>query len=480
MLGDSRGGRAGRDTRPRPLSLDDVVDHFMMADELYRRERFAEAIKEFDRVLERKPGHFWAQYLNATLPVAAGAARRGTRLFSRLPGGSDPISSGCISCAGSLNKSSRRGTPPTADFQKAAQMPLDDNARYVLLVNRGVLRVRTERFDDAVADLKPATVRQAGRIPGVCQPGPGLPRTGQARAGARPARPRDQARAGGRPPVPAASPALHREQPARPGASADLDTAISREKAGSPYQVDDQVERGRLLLASGKHAEALASFDAALALKKDHAWPSACARRSCSGCGRFKEVIKAFDRYLETGKPLESVYRGRGLARAELGQYPAPSKISPRRSSCIPRSAVQAYRGWTHLVVDAPKLALRDFELAIELDPKNGDAYNGKGSPWPAWAAIARPSTTPRWPCAMGRRRRGCYYNAARIYAQCPGPYPRRALELVAAGARARFPAAGAPRLLVDACREGPGPGGAPPPSALRQAGKRAQPRSSD
>ena len=40
---------------------------------------------------------------------------------------------------------------------------------------------------------------------------------------------------------------------------------------------------------------------------------------------------------------------------------------------------MQAYRGWTHLVVDAPKLALRDFELAIELDPKNGDAYNGRG-----------------------------------------------------------------------------------------------------
>ena len=38
--------------------------------------------------------------------------------------------------------------------------------------------------------------------------------------------------------------------------------------------------------------------------------------------GRFGEVIKAFDSYIETGKPRESVYQGRGLARAELGQYP--------------------------------------------------------------------------------------------------------------------------------------------------------------
>ena len=57
-----------------------------MADELYRREKFGEAIKEFDQVLERKPGHFWAQYLECDLPVAPGEARRGPDLAQRLPG----------------------------------------------------------------------------------------------------------------------------------------------------------------------------------------------------------------------------------------------------------------------------------------------------------------------------------------------------------------------------------------------------------
>ena len=91
--------------------------------------------------------------------------------------------------------------------------------------------------------------------------------------------------------------------------------------------------------------------------------------------GRFDEVIAAFDRYLETGKPLESVYRGRGPARAELGQYPAAIEDFTKAIELHPTSAVQAYRGWTHFVVDAPKLALRDFELAVELDSKNSDAY---------------------------------------------------------------------------------------------------------
>ena len=64
LLGDTTAAaQAERTAQAAPL--DDVFDHFLMADELYRREQFADAIKEFDRVLERKPGHFWARYLNA-------------------------------------------------------------------------------------------------------------------------------------------------------------------------------------------------------------------------------------------------------------------------------------------------------------------------------------------------------------------------------------------------------------------------------
>ena len=170
---------------------------------------------------------------------------------------------------------------------------------------------------------------------------------------------------------------LERNEPAL--ALEDFDQAIERENANSPYQVDDHVERGRLLLRDGKHAEALASFDAALALRKDHSLAQRLRAEALFRLGRFEEVVEAFDRYLETGKPLESVYRGRGLARAELGQYPGAIEDFTKALELHPTSAVQAYRGWTHLVVDAPKLALRDFELAIELDPKNGDAYNGRG-----------------------------------------------------------------------------------------------------
>ncbi len=222
---------------------------------------------------------------------------------------------------------------------------------------------------------------------------------------------------------------LEREQPAV--ALQDFEQAIQRENTNSPFQVDDRVDRGRLLLASGHPDAALGSFDAALALQKDHALAQRLRAETLFRLGRFREVIEAFDRYMETGKPLESVYRGRGLARAELGQYPGAIDDFTKALELHPTSAVQAFRGWTHLVVDAPKLALRDFELAIELDPKSGDAYNGRGfahaslgrhreAVHDAALAMRHGPTSPR-----------LLYNAARIYAQCPGPYPQRALELI-------------------------------------------------
>ena len=175
----------------------------------------------------------------------------------------------------------------------------------------------------------------------------------------------------------------------------------------------------------------MSSFDTALALQKDHSLAHRLRAETLFRLGRFEEVIAAFDSYLAVGKPLESVYRGRGLARAELGQYPGAIDDFTKALELHPTSAVQAYRGWTHLVVDAPKLALRDFELAIELDPNNGDAYNGRGfvraglgrhreAIQDAAEALRHGPPSPR-----------LLYNAARIHARCPGPGPQRALELI-------------------------------------------------
>jgi tetratricopeptide (TPR) repeat protein len=428
MLGD-RAAATQAETDALSAPLDQVLDHFLMADELYRRENFRDAIKEFEQVLERKPGHFWAQYLNAICLLRQGRpAEARTLLSACLAERSDFV--WLYLLRGFAHEELQVLAAADADFQKAAQLPLDDNASYVLAVHRGVLRIRQERFDDAIVDLKSAIERkpkayqayvnlaQAYRRLGkmdlaleqldrAVELEPALAHVYRLRARLR----------------------LERNEPEL--ALGDFDQAIQRENTNSPFQVDDHVERGRLLLSSAKYGPALDSFDAALALQKDHSLAQRLRAEALFRLGRFGEVIKAFDSYIETGKPRESVYQGRGLARAELGQYAGAIEDFTKALELHPTSAVQAYRGWTHLVVDAPKLALRDFELAIELDPNNGDAYNGRGlarvslgrhreAAQDAAEALRRGPTSPR-----------LLYNAARIYAQCPGQYRDRALDLI-------------------------------------------------
>jgi tetratricopeptide (TPR) repeat protein len=169
-----------------------------------------------------------------------------------------------------------------------------------------------------------------------------------------------------------------------------------------------------------------------VALRSDHSLAQRLRAEALFRLGRFKDVVKAFDRYLETGKPLESVYRGRGLARAELGQYPGAIEDFTKALELHPTSAVQAYRGWTHLVVDAKKLALRDFEMAIELDSKNGDAYNGRGFVRASLGQYKNAVLDASEALRLGPPSPSLFYNAARVYALSPGAQNQeRAVDLI-------------------------------------------------
>ena len=142
-------------------SITQVLDHFLVADELYRKGEFDAAIKEFNQVLQRKPAHFRAQYLNALcllrLHRPAEARAQAQRRLS-------PAPRFCLalSVAGFAQGELLAFDAAEADFQSALQMPLDEYSRYVLFVNRGVVRVRQGRFEDAIADLKKAIELKPG------------------------------------------------------------------------------------------------------------------------------------------------------------------------------------------------------------------------------------------------------------------------------------------------------------------------------
>jgi eukaryotic-like serine/threonine-protein kinase len=428
LLGDAAEAARAEESA-RETAVVGVADYFLVGDELYRRERFDEASKAFDQVLERKPNHFWAQYLNALC-----------LLRQQRPAEARALLGACLAqrsdfawvylLRGFAQEELQAWAAADSDFQKAAHMPLDDNSRYVLLVHRGVLRVRTNRMDDAIAELSAAVKlkpkayqafvnlaeayrllnqrdRALEQLQTAVQLQPGLAHLHRLVA------------------------LLYLERDEPDLALMSFDRAIERESPSSPYLVDDHIGRGRLLLRIGKNAEALASFDAALALRKDHPQGQRLRAEALFRLDRFAEVVEAFNHYLETGTPLELVYRGRGLARAELGQYAGAIEDFTKALELHPTSAVQAHRGWTYLVVDAPKLAMRDFELAIELDPKNGDAYAGRGFARAQLGLHREALRDAADALGQGPPSPRLLYNIARIYAQCPGPYANRALELI-------------------------------------------------
>jgi serine/threonine protein kinase/Tfp pilus assembly protein PilF len=428
LLGD-KAGAARAEKAAQGAAVDHVLDLFLVADELYRREHFDEAIKFFDQVLERAPGHFWAQYLDALCLLRQHRpAEARAHLSACLAQRSDFV--WLYLLRGFAQGELQAWDAADADFRKALQLPLDDSARYVLYVNRGVLRVRQDRCDDAISDLKLAIKLRPNEYQAYVNLAQAYRRQGKLDLALEQL---DRAvriepelahlyRLRGR---------LHLERKEPALALKELDQAIAHEAASSPLLAEDHVERGRLLLREKDYQEALASFDRALSGRKDYPLAQRLRADALFHLGRYQQAIDAFDRYLETGKPLESVYRGRALAKVELGKYAGAIEDFTRALDLQPTSAVQAYRGWAHVVCEAPKLALRDFDLALQLDPNNGDAYNGRGFVRAGMGRYREALADAEKALRHGPASPRLLYNAARIHAQCPRSDPHRALELI-------------------------------------------------
>ena len=176
--------------------------------------------------------------------------------------------------------------PPTPTSRRPRRCRSTTTARYVLSVYRGVLRIRTGRFDEAITDLNAAiklkprayqafvNLAQAYRLQH--QPALALEQFDQ--------RPRARAAAGA---SLSAAGRLYLDQRARPRL-ADFEQAISRENPDSSYQVDDHVEQGQLFLSRGDFGRALESFDAALGRGRKTTKPASASRRGALSSGSLR------------------------------------------------------------------------------------------------------------------------------------------------------------------------------------------------
>ena len=112
-------------------------------------------------MLALAPEHFWAQYLlaicNLKLQHLAEARTGLTACQARRP---DFV--WIYLLKGFAEGELHEFDLAAHDFEKALTLPLTDEARYVLLVNRGVVNLRQKRHDAAISDFNAAVALRPG------------------------------------------------------------------------------------------------------------------------------------------------------------------------------------------------------------------------------------------------------------------------------------------------------------------------------
>jgi tetratricopeptide (TPR) repeat protein len=329
--------------RAAALAPEGALDHFLAGEEQYRRGDWAQARNSFDRALSLQPAHFWAQFFLAVCHLKGQhweAAKAGLNAcLTRQP---DFVWAYLFRSF--ANEKLQAWPEAEADFHKALLLKPNEDARYVLLLTRGILHLNQGAPERAAADFRAAAALKPGQYNAYLNLAQVLLAQGRL----------DEA--------------------------ADQVKTALRLRPPPPAVAAYHLERARRLLRGKRFEQAAQACEAALGLSPRQPLPYEVRGRALLALGRYEQAERSFDQYLQSGgeeKP--DIFRGRGLARMKLGKYPEAAEDYTRALERAPDADVYQYLGWAHFFADAWKLALRDFSKAIELDPDAGDAYTGRG-----------------------------------------------------------------------------------------------------
>src|SRR5262249_55237582 len=92
------------------------------------------------------------------------------------------------------------------------------------------------------------------------------------------------------------------------------------------------------------------------------------------------DALASLNRSLEKNKPTAAIAELRGRVKAQLGDHSGAIDDYSLALALKADPVTRGYRGWAYLVVEAPRLALRDFDEILKSDPTSADAHNGRAS----------------------------------------------------------------------------------------------------
>ncbi|MGP0062492.1 MAG: protein kinase domain-containing protein [Isosphaeraceae bacterium] len=419
---EQAGDRPGAEAQRTRAGMADVaenasIDDFLEGEAAYHQRDYRQAVAAFRRVLGRQPDHFWAQYL---LAICHLKERRAPEAQALLTGcqGRRPAFVWTYLLKGFAEGEMDEFDLAEADFQRATELGLDDAARYVMLVNRGVMRIRRGRHAAAADDFLAAIASKPDQFQAyvdLAHAYQNLERFDDALG----ALDRAIARSPAQAVLYRTRAQIHRLQSHGPEALEDLERAIARAAPEDPVVVGDHLERALILEQSGRNAEALAECDRALALR-----PGRCDVHRVRGAilvklKRYDEAIRSFDICFARGTPSPSLYEARALALAYRGSYDrAIADYSLAIATGHGTASLHAHRGWAYLFGGAPAPAARDFGEALRLNPGDGGALNGRALANVQLHKVSEAVADARAATQANPHDSRLLYGAARVYCQ--------------------------------------------------------------
>jgi serine/threonine protein kinase/Tfp pilus assembly protein PilF len=364
----------------RPASASDC---YRSGVQYYREGNASAAERSLHEALRLRPNHFEARCFLAVCALNAGRPEEAQVGLTACIG-QRPRFAWAYLLRGQASVNRGAFTEAEADFAAALQLDSCAAVRYAVAANCGVVGYRLGKLEQAAADLDEAIRTQ----PTWLQAHVTLAQVYQKQK-----KWKDAAReldiavqlAPNEPAVYRTRAHFHRDREDRnrdhlAAALRDFDRAIALElPTNVALLADDHVERGRIHHDRKAYLAALQAFDDALRVRANSG--RALRRRGLTlmALRRYQEAERSFDKCIEQGELAVEVFSGRGSAREKLGNLPGAIDDYTQSLQHKRDAEILHYRGWAHILLDAWKLALRDFDDAIRLDPRRSDAYIGRG-----------------------------------------------------------------------------------------------------
>jgi tetratricopeptide (TPR) repeat protein len=129
----------------------------------------------------------------------------------------------------------------------------------------------------------------------------------------------------------------------------------------------------------GRLADAVAAYDCALRFSPEHALAHHLRGEALLALNRAAEAERSFSQCLRHRPAFGPALRARGQARVRLGDFAGAVEDYTEGLRLERDASILTHRGWAYFFTDAWKLSEHDFDEAIRLDARPGDAHVGRG-----------------------------------------------------------------------------------------------------